>query len=109
MQNKNKAQNSGANIIGEVYHRPWGTYQTLALEEGYQVKIITVNSGGQLSLQKHKQRSEHWVIVKGQPTITVGDETKTYNVNGKVYIPTGITHRLENFTSEPAVIIEVQI
>ena len=84
------------NIIGKTYTRPWGTYKTLELDKGYQVKIITVKPGGELSLQKHFKRVEHWVIVKGQPTITIGKETKSYNVNDTVYIPKEIPHRMEN-------------
>ena len=97
------------NIIGKVYERPWGSYKTLELGDGYQVKIITVNPGEQLSLQRHFKRSEHWVVIKGQPTITVGEEKKTYQVNDVVYIPVEAQHRMENLTDQPVQIIEVQI
>ena len=100
---------SETNQIGKIYARPWGTYQTLALGENYQIKIITVKPKGQLSLQKHSQRSEHWVVIKGTPTITVNQETKTYNVNDRVFIPATTIHRMENLTNEDAAIIEVQI
>ncbi|MFA6408842.1 MAG: phosphomannose isomerase type II C-terminal cupin domain [Gammaproteobacteria bacterium] len=97
------------NKIGEIYERPWGSYQTLALEDGYQVKSITVNPGGRLSLQKHQHRSEHWLIVRGAPTITVGSSTSVYRAGEKIFIDKGELHRAENFTKEPAVIIEVQL
>jgi len=101
--------NTALNETNKIYHRPWGTYQTLALGNGYQVKIITVQPGGQLSLQKHEKRSEHWVVIQGNPTITVDDTVKTYSVNDSVYIPIKSLHRLENFTNEAASIIEVQV
>ena len=52
------------NEVGQ-FTRPWGTYQTIALESGHQVKILTVLPGGRLSLQRHFKRSEHWVVVEG--------------------------------------------
>ena len=97
------------NITGKIYERPWGTYQTLSMGDGYQVKIIKVKPDGRLSLQKHAKRSEHWVVIAGKPTITVGDIVKTYSVNESVFIPVNTLHRLENFTKEEASIIEVQI
>jgi mannose-6-phosphate isomerase len=100
---------SEINIVGQVYHRPWGAYQTLVLENNYQVKRLIVKAQGRLSLQKHSRRSEHWVVVKGRPTITVDEDVKIYEPNDRVYIPSGALHRLENFADEDAVIIEVQI
>lgn len=97
------------NITGKIYERPWGTYQTLSMGDGYQVKIIKVKPDGRLSLQKHAKRSEHWVVIAGKPTITVGDIVKTYSVNESVFIPVNTLHRLENFTKEETSIIEVQI
>lgn len=97
------------NEIGKTYKRPWGTYKTLELGDGFQVKTITVNPSGRLSLQKHQQRSEHWTVVQGQPTITVDKVAKTYKANDAVYIPIDTPHRMENLTDKPAAVIEVQI
>jgi len=100
---------SELNQIGKIYARPWGTYQTLALGENYQIKTITVKPGGRLSLQKHAQRSEHWVVIKGQPTITIDENIKTYQVNEHAFISVGALHRMENATQEDATVIEIQI
>lgn len=97
------------NAVGKTYERPWGTYKTIELGDGFQAKIITVIPGGQLSLQKHFKRSEHWVVVQGQPTITVDQHKADYHVNDHVYIPVESVHRLENFTDTPVSIIEVQV
>jgi mannose-6-phosphate isomerase-like protein (cupin superfamily) len=97
------------NEIGKVYTRPWGFYKTLELAHGYQVKTITVNPGGRLSLQKHFKREEHWVVVKGCPTITIDDSVKVYAVGEAVFIPLEAWHRLENLSQEPATIIETQL
>ena len=97
------------NEVGKVYERPWGTYRTLEMAPGYQVKIIVVNPGGCLSLQKHFKRAEHWVIVKGRPTLTIGEEIKDYEANQHVFIPIETVHRMANQTTESVEIIEVQV
>src|SRR5690606_25588739 len=56
-------------------HRPWGSYESLVSEPGYQVKRITVKPGGALSLQLHHQRHEHWTVVKGRARVLRGEES----------------------------------
>ena len=97
------------NEVGKVYERPWGSYQTLAMADGYQVKILTVAPGGRLSLQRHFHRCEHWVVVAGVPTITVGEVVREYKRNEVAYIPLQAAHRIENFSDQPCELIEVQI
>lgn len=97
------------NEVGKIYLRPWGFYQTLLLGDGYQVKAITLNPSSALSLQKHEHRAEHWVIVKGAPLITVDDKTRVHQIGEKVFIDKNTPHRAENYNSEPAVIVEVQL
>ncbi|MBU0455547.1 MAG: phosphomannose isomerase type II C-terminal cupin domain [Pseudomonadota bacterium] len=97
------------NEVGKIYERPWGNYKTLSLEKGYRVKILTVNPSGQLSLQKHQHRSEHWVIVAGEPTITIEESVETHHANESFFVPKGTLHRIENFTKKTVVIVEVQV
>ena len=97
------------NEIGKIYERPWGTYQTLALDAGYQVKIIRVHPDGRLSLQKHSHRSEHCVVVAGSPRLTIGDNVQIHHVNESVYIPKGSVHRIENLTNQTCILVEVQV
>lgn len=97
------------NETGKVYHRPWGSYKTIEMADGFQVKTITVNPGGRLSLQSHEHRAEHWVVVKGVATVTINETVKEYEANEAVYIPQQARHRLENFTQEPVMIVEVQV
>jgi mannose-1-phosphate guanylyltransferase/mannose-6-phosphate isomerase len=91
----------------QVY-RPWGNYEQLDDGDGYQVKRIVIKPAGVLSLQKHKHRAEHWVVVQGTPEITIDDKVQTLKPNQSIYIPLGSVHRLANRTTEPVVIIEVQ-
>ena len=95
-------------IIGEIGERPWGTYEVLTESDGYKVKRISVVPGGRLSLQSHQHRAEHWVVVIGIATVTVGEIVKEVGMNEHVHIPLQAKHRLENYTNEPLVLIEVQ-
>jgi mannose-1-phosphate guanylyltransferase len=88
--------------------RPWGYYDSVDSEEGFQVKRIVVNSGAKLSLQKHKYRAEHWVVVKGVALVTCGDKIFELVENQSTYIPQGSLHRLENHQDIPLEIIEIQ-
>ncbi len=101
------SERSEANLHRKVY-RPWGNYESIDAESRFQVKHITVNPGGSLSLQMHYHRSEHWVVVKGTARITRGDETFILTENQSTYIPLGVKHRLENPGRLPLEIIEVQ-
>lgn len=89
-------------------YRPWGWYETLALGGRFQVKQIMVKPGGQLSLQSHVHRSEHWVVVSGTAKVTVDDDVKLMTENESVYIPLGAIHRLENPGKVDLHLIEVQ-
>ena len=89
-------------------YRPWGYYDSIDFGEGFQVKRIFVNPGAKLSLQKHKKRAEHWVIVKGIALITCGEKVFQLKENQSTYIPKGEIHRLENCETSPLEIIEIQ-
>ena len=90
-------------------HRPWGTYTILDENNGYKIKRIEVKPGKRLSLQKHYHRNEHWVVLSGSATVTVGEKTFAVNPNESTYIKAGEIHRLENRGKLPLVIIEVQV
>jgi len=90
-------------------YRPWGYYQTVDLGERYQVKRIVVNPGAKLSLQKHRHRSEHWVVVRGTAEVIVDGNTRNLYENESAYIPIGSVHRLANWERAPLELIEVQV
>ena len=89
-------------------YRPWGWYETLEIGPGYQVKHLMVKPGHGISLQSHKQRAEHWVVVAGTARVTRGDDILTLKESESTYLPAGIRHRLENPEAEPLSVIEVQ-
>lgn len=88
--------------------RPWGWFETLATGERFKVKRIVVLPGAALSLQSHRFRAEHWVVVEGTARVTLGDKVMLVSQNQSVYIPLGERHRLENPGAAPMVLIEVQ-
>jgi mannose-1-phosphate guanylyltransferase/mannose-6-phosphate isomerase len=89
-------------------HRPWGWYDSIDVGERFKVKRIQVKSGASLSLQKHRHRAEHWVVVKGLAKVTCGETVTILYENQSTYIPIGIKHRLENPANTPLEIIEIQ-
>ena len=89
-------------------YRPWGCYEGIDTGDRFQVKRITVNPGGKLSLQMHHHRAEHWVVVSGTAKVTCGDTVSLLSENQSTYIPIGMNHRLENPGKLPLHLIEVQ-
>ena len=95
----------------DVHHRvfrPWGSYESLIVGDGFQVKRIVVNPGQQLSLQMHHHRAEHWVVVRGTAEVVNGDDTLLLKEDQSTYIPIGAKHRLTNPGEFPLELIEVQ-
>ena len=106
---KLKDSNSQLHNIHLTGHRPWGTYTVLEEANGYKIKRIEVKPGSRLSLQKHFHRNEHWIVVSGTATVTVGNEKKYVRPNESTYIKMGEVHRLENEGKIPVVLIEAQV
>lgn len=101
---------STEHICHTKVNRPWGSYTVLEEDpEGFKLKRIEVAPGARLSLQSHKQRSEHWVVVSGTATVTNGNDVITVYKNQSTYIPIGTKHRLENLGTEPLHIVEIQV
>lgn len=90
-------------------NRPWGSYTVLESQEGYKIKRIEVKPKKRLSLQKHYHRNEHWIVVSGTATVTVGDKTRLIRPNESTYIKMGELHRLANDGIIPVVLIEAQV
>jgi len=91
-----------------IYKRPWGKYINLFEGKNFLIKELTINSNSSISLQKHHYRSEHWMITKGKPKITINNKNFYKTKNESVFIPIGAIHRIENKFKEPVKIIEVQ-
>jgi mannose-1-phosphate guanylyltransferase/mannose-6-phosphate isomerase len=95
-------------VLHREVHRPWGSYDSVDVGDGFQVKRIKVKPGARLSLQSHRHRAEHWVVVRGTARVTRDDEVFDLVANQSAYIPLGARHRLENPAAETLELIEVQ-
>lgn len=97
--------------LNVIVYRPWGWYKSIEGGDlaSYKVKRIHVNPHKKLSLQSHRKRSEHWVIIKGTGKVTLGEEFITVTTNDYIHIPVTEKHRMENTTDEPLEFIETQI
>ena len=87
---------------------PWGSFSTLEEGPGYKIKRLVVQPGQRLSLQKHRRRAEHWVVVAGTATVVRDDRRLRLTERQCVVIPRQAWHRIENRGRKPVVIIEVQ-
>jgi mannose-1-phosphate guanylyltransferase/mannose-6-phosphate isomerase len=103
-----KRANRSEHLSHRRVYRPWGYYESIDAGERFQVKRLMVKPGAALSLQLHRKRAEHWVVVSGRARVTRGEETLTLEENQSTYIPVGTKHRLENGGEEPLLLIEVQ-
>ncbi len=103
-----KRANRSEHLSHTRVYRPWGYYESVDAGERFQVKRLMVKPGAALSLQLHRKRAEHWVVVSGSARVTRGEEILDLEENQSTYIPVGTRHRLENAGSEPLLIIEVQ-
>ncbi|MEK9726810.1 MAG: mannose-1-phosphate guanylyltransferase/mannose-6-phosphate isomerase [Candidatus Margulisiibacteriota bacterium] len=115
---ENNSQSNGFNLIEDHLPqlqnqsaweiRPWGRFDVLREEDGFKVKKIMVKPNGSLSLQYHHHRCEHWLVISGQATVQLNDETLSLNPGDSIDIPTKAHHRLQNFGTDELVIIETQ-
>jgi mannose-1-phosphate guanylyltransferase len=94
--------------IHKTVFRPWGSYISLAEGSNWQVKKITVNPKCSLSLQLHKHRTEHWIVVSGTAEVEIDGKVSSLSKNQSTYIPLESKHRLSNKGKEILVLIEVQ-
>jgi mannose-1-phosphate guanylyltransferase/mannose-6-phosphate isomerase len=95
-------------LLHKKIERPWGSYTVLEKGNGYKIKRVVLKPGAKLSLQLHRRRSEHWVVVSGVAKVTRESETYLVQNNESTFIPINTKHRLENSGEELLQIIEVQ-
>lgn len=103
-----KRANRSEHMSHRRVYRPWGYYESVDAGERFQVKRLMVKPGHALSLQLHRKRAEHWVVVSGRARVTRGEDILHLEENQSTFIPVGTRHRLENAGDKPLLIIEVQ-
>lgn len=95
-------------LLHKTVERPWGSYTVLEKGQGYKIKRVVLKPGARLSLQLHRKRSEHWVVVTGIARVTKKNDTYLVHTNESTYIPTNTKHRLQNPGEIPLQVIEIQ-
>ena len=103
-----KIEGRDEGIIHKKVHRPWGNYTSVEEGERWKVKTIEVNPGKSLSLQMHKKRAEHWIVVTGKAKVEIDNNIFILNSNESTFIPLGSKHRLSNPGITQLILIEVQ-
>lgn len=93
----------------EIYNKPWGFYKSTLLSDFVQSKIITVFPNEELSLQEHKRREEHWVIIKGKGKVILGESLINVYPGKYIYIPKGCKHQIINESNANIIFSEVQL
>jgi len=93
----------------EIYNRPWGFYKSTILTSHAQGKIITVFPKGELSLQEHKKREEHWVVIKGKGKAILGESVIDIYPGRYIYVPKGCKHQIINDSDQNLILSEVQL
>ncbi len=94
--------------VGDTDQRPWGSWSVIAAGARFAAKEIIVKPGQKLSLQRHRMRDEHWIVVAGAAHATLNGEPRMLAQNESAFIKAGSIHRLENHGTEDLVLIEVQ-
>ena len=97
-------------IDHEIFNKPWGFYKSVLLSDKVQTKIITVFPQGELSLQLHNKREEHWVIIKGEGQVRIGETTFPASAGKYIYVAKKSKHKIINHSkTENLVFVEVQL
>ncbi|MBW4529175.1 MAG: phosphomannose isomerase type II C-terminal cupin domain [Aphanothece saxicola GSE-SYN-MK-01-06B] len=90
-------------------HRPWGWFETLATGPGYLVKRILITADQRISLQRHRHRSEHWVVVSGAGEMECDGHGIVAVPGATLFVPCGGVHRAAAAAASDLEIIEVQL
>lgn len=106
-----KSRSRSEHIVNPICYKPWGWFINLDGSDfsGHRVKKLCVYPGYRLSLQSHKERSEHLIIVEGKARVQIGDDFHIVDVNKSIYIPRGVIHRMENIGDGNLQFIETQV
>ena len=88
--------------------RPWGSFESLKEDHSFHAKKLTIKPNAKLSLQSHRFRSEHWIVVDGKTKVIRGDDEFLLKKNDYIFIPKKVKHTIHNPFSKPCSIVEVQ-
>ncbi len=76
-----------------VQEKPWGAEVWWIYGKKYAAKILFVEPGKRFSLHKHKKRIETWLIMSGNPEITLGQKKIQGKPGMVMHVASGTVHR----------------
>ena len=83
------AHDKSITLFHRRVYRPWGWYESIDQGPRFQVKRLMVAPGATLSLQYHRHRAEHWVVVRGVAEVTCDGRVFRLEENHSTYVPPG--------------------
>ncbi|MFV1985746.1 MAG: cupin domain-containing protein [Gemmatimonadota bacterium] len=89
----------------KIVDKPWGREVWYAHTDRYAGKILEVDAGHVLSLQKHNVKHETMYLQTGRMKFTLGEAIFEWTSGEAISIPPGTVHRME--AVEDSVILEV--
>lgn len=98
-----------ANATEKIFtsERPWGSFQQFVQNESVTVKIITVEPGRRLSLQRHSHRGEMWHVLDVPIAVEVDGEAWLAQPGEHVWVPCGAVHRMSNTGDAAGRLLEI--
>lgn len=82
-----------------IIDKPWGYYEDILRLDTIVFKRIVINPKHSISLQKHKNRSEFWVVENGHGKMELDGSAFCLNKGNSVQINKGQIHRITNMSS----------
>ena len=95
--------------LHHINYRPWGHYRTIIKEDSLQVKKLHIKPHTKLSIQSHRYRSEHWVVIDGSAEIQIDGVSSKIAVGDSTFASPNCIHRVINNNDEELVLLEVQV
>ena len=89
-------------------YKPWGYVEVITDGQSFIVNRVMIKPGMAMSLQRHQQRAEHWVVLQGVADVVRGEDALQLQVNQSINIPANTWHQLLNNTANELIVIEVQ-
>ncbi|MBV7520812.1 mannose-1-phosphate guanylyltransferase/mannose-6-phosphate isomerase [Ensifer sp. ENS12] len=102
---------TGHNAVTELHkrtYRPWGQVEEMLTGDRFSVRRLFIDPGNRTSFQRHMNRAEHWVVVSGTATVTIGERVQTITENESVYVHPGASHCIANDGPIPLELIEIR-
>ena len=94
--------------------RAWGYYRVLHEVPGTKVKELTIQPGQKLSMQRHRDRAEHWHVTGGRCIVNEQGNSgyafpsRELQIHSMYSVPRSGWHQLANPFDEPCTLVEIQ-